>query len=66
MEGKIRERERDVRDIERERVKGRGIEHSRTGCVLSYKSSGNLPSGEIKCKERLITKIMTRNYVGKL
>ena len=25
------------------------------------KSSGNLPSGEIKRKERLITKIMSRN-----
>ena len=24
--------------------------------------SGNLPNGEIKRKERLITKIMTRNY----
>ena len=30
------------------------------------KSSGNLPSGEIKRKERLITKIMTHNYEGKL
>ena len=31
-EGEI---ERDVRDIERDRVKGRGIEHSPTGCALS-------------------------------
>ena len=30
------------------------------------KYSANLPSGEIKRKERLITKIMTRNYEGKL
>jgi hypothetical protein len=30
------------------------------------KSLGNLPSGEIKRKERLITKIMTHNYEGKL
>jgi hypothetical protein len=30
------------------------------------KSSGNLPNREIKRKERLITKIMTRNYEEKL
>jgi hypothetical protein len=30
------------------------------------KSSRNLPSGEIKRKERLITEIMTRNYEEKL
>ena len=30
-----RKRRRDVRDINRERVKGRGMEHSRTGCALS-------------------------------
>ena len=30
------------------------------------KSSGNLPTGEIKRKERLITKIMTRNYQHRL
>ena len=29
------------------------------------KSSGNLLSGEIKRKERLITKILTRNYEEK-
>ena len=28
--------------------------------------SGNLPAGEIKRKERLITKNMTRNYQQKL
>ena len=66
---KERRRERDVRDIEseierernreRERVKGRrqrGREDS----------LGNLPNQEIKRKERLITKIMTRNYEEKL
>ena len=30
------------------------------------KSSGNLPNGEIKRKERLITKIMKYNYQEKL
>ena len=49
----------------RERVKGRGIEHS-VQCVRPRrKSSGKLPNGEIKRKERLITKIMTRNYEEK-
>ena len=39
-------------------MKWGGIEHSRTqGLRSRRKSSGNLPSGEIKRKERLITKI---------
>ena len=29
---------------------------------VKVQSSGNLPNGEIKHKERLITKIMTHNY----
>ena len=47
-------------------MKGRGIEQSRTGCGSRRKSSGSLPSGEIKGKERLITKIMHDNYEEKL
>ena len=53
-EGEIRERKRE-RERERERHR-----------ALPYKSSGNLPSGEIKRKGRFITKIMTRNYEKKL
>ena len=45
------ERERYVRDIYRE---------------SDRKSSGNLPNREIKRKERLIIKIMTRNFEEKL
>ena len=33
---------------------------------MRVKSQGYLPTGEIKRKERLITKIMTRNYQQKL
>ena len=33
---------------------------------MRVKSSGNLPSGEIMRKERLITKIMICNYEEKL
>ena len=57
-EGEIRERERerDVRDKEREseRESHRALPYS----VRSRrKSSGNLPGGDIKRKERLITKL---------
>ena len=56
-----RERERDVRDIEREseRESHRALPYRVCACSRR-KSSGNLPSGDIKRKERLITKIMTR------
>ena len=54
--------ERREREGEREKGRNRDIESLRS-CI---KSSGNLPSGEIKRKERLITKIMTCNYEGKL
>ena len=33
---------------------------------MRVKSLGILPTGEIKCKERLITKNMTRNYNAQL
>ena len=33
---------------------------------MRVKSLGNLPTGEIKRTERLITKIMTHNYQQKL
>ena len=49
-------------DIERE-----GEMRERCNGVRSRrKSSGNLPSGEIKCKERLITKFMSNSYEQKL
>jgi hypothetical protein len=32
---------------------------------MRVNSSGNLPTGEIKRKEKLITKIITRNYEEK-
>ena len=47
-------------------MKGRGIERRVRGVRSRRKCSGNLPSGEIKRKERLITNIMTRNYQQKL
>ena len=34
--------------------------------IERVKSPGNLPDGEIKRKERLMTKIITRNYEEKL
>jgi hypothetical protein len=49
---------RDKRESERER-------HIQ-GVRSRRKSSGFLPSGEIKRKERLITKIMSDNYEQKL
>ena len=60
-QGRKRPLDTPKRMIERrERVKGRGIEHSLHGVRSRRKSWENLPSGEIKRKERLITKIMTR------
>ena len=49
-------------------MKGRGIEYSvgAQGVRSRRKSSGKLPNGEIKRKERLITKIMSDNYEQKL
>ena len=44
-------------------MKGRGTPVQ--GVRSRRKSSGNLPNGEIKRKERLITKIMSRNYQQK-
>ena len=47
-------------------MKGRVIEPPVQGVRSRRKISGNLPSGEIKRKGRLITKILTRNYEEKL
>ena len=70
------ERERGERDIERESERERHREREwkeedREEEKISplkdrVKSSGNLPTGEIKRKERLITKIIRRNYQEKL
>ena len=73
-EGKRRdiEREGEIRKSERERERCEGYiyresereSHRVQGVRSRRKSSGNLQSGEIKRKERLITKVMTRNYEG--
>ena len=68
-------RERGEKEIERVKVKERGKERVKGRRQKGredftpkerVQSSGNLPTGEIKRKERLITKNMMRNYEQKL
>ena len=54
------------RGIERERMEEDSEEEKISPLKERVQSSGNLPTGEIKRKEMLITKIMTRNYQEKL
>ena len=60
---KERERKKGIRrDIEREKERNRGEKDGEVRWIVKgrVKSSLNLPNREIKRKERLITKIMTR------
>ena len=66
-----RERQRERCKGYRERVKGRGIEHSRTGCALSQKIQGKSSKRRNKAQRKVDYKnyvaiTMSRNYYRKL